>query len=84
MLGMKELTERYAGFRIKGSCKDALGDIHTFDEFAEAREWWRLLNESVKTVPRDRLRDMSKTFEKHLKTMEQSATALQRLAEKKG
>jgi hypothetical protein len=67
---MSEVTKEYRYLRMRGTCRDPLGASHTFDDTADIREWWNLLQESGERLQPDHpkeIADSLKTIAKSLK-----------------
>jgi hypothetical protein len=38
---MPALTEQFADMRLKGTCRDAMGEEYAIDETFDVRDWWQ-------------------------------------------
>ncbi len=71
-LHLDAITEVYERFRIRGSFRDVLGQLHRFDEAVDLREHWRLGKAADHAMPDDWPKESARRLEgieKNLKAM---------------
>src|SRR5687768_490928 len=69
-----KMTSVYKAFRIRGTCKDALGALIVVDDKFDLREFWELTKAAQRVRPHEWEREVAKSLEqmeKHLKAIAQ-------------
>lgn len=80
-LHLDAITEVYERFRIRGSFRDVLGELHQVDEAVDLREHWRLGKGADHVMPVDWKQETARhleKIEKHLKAMAELLRELRR------
>lgn len=72
------LTQEFSHIRLRGECRDALGEKHKVDERIEIREWWKLLQDAHHLVDRDEVREIRQELELLRKATEKTAGSVER------
>ncbi len=67
---MTQLSERFTTLRVRGSCRNALGDPIDFDEVMPMSAWWRLVKESQERLQPDYPKKVSDALEKIAKAVQ--------------